>query len=247
MQHKNITKLFADIPSVFAGLAAEQPDNPAILAPGRLPLSFAGLYAQLNYVRDRLVEWGIGRGDCVAVLLPKGPEMAVALAVLPVSATVLALDPKLLAGDYERLFHRASTKAVILMKGAHHNARIAADRTGLCQIELVVDPDNQAGTFDLITDAIANKPPDGRVLSLETAYILSTSGTTAERKLIPYRHDHIIRYAQTMKDWLGLTSTDISLHLVPMYFGSGIKGSVTGPLLGNVPPPVEIGSAGIAC
>lgn len=103
MQHRQLADSLATIPTVFAGLATTLPDSPAILAPGQIPLNFAGLYKQLEYVRDLFAEWDINPGDPVAVMLPKGPEMAVALAVLPVSAVVHPLDPNLRLESYENL------------------------------------------------------------------------------------------------------------------------------------------------
>ena len=90
-----LTQISDDVSLVLAGYGESQPDHAAILAPGRVSLTYSGLLAQQDYVRNILAEWGVRRGDIVAVMLPKGPEMAVAMAVLPVSATVFALDGKL--------------------------------------------------------------------------------------------------------------------------------------------------------
>jgi len=62
---------------VFSDLAAKQPDVEALLALHRRPLSFGALPARLDAVRAALNSFGIGRGDLVAIVLPKGPEMAV--------------------------------------------------------------------------------------------------------------------------------------------------------------------------
>jgi acyl-CoA synthetase (AMP-forming)/AMP-acid ligase II len=220
-----------DGPSVLAGYAVSQPDNAAILSPGKTPLSFAALFAQQEYVREALEGWGIGRGDPVAVLLPKGPEMAVAIAVLPVSATAVPLDLNLSSEDYESMFRRCSAKALILPRGLQHNARVAADRSGLFLIELEADPDAPAGAFELAAVGVPDKRRDGEGLGPDIAYVLSTSGTTSQRKLIPYHHNHIVPYAETMKTWFRFESTDLSIHLVPMYFAHGIKASLMVPLL----------------
>ena len=151
--------LAVDIPTVFAGFAETQPDNPAILAPGRAPLSFAGLHAQQRYVRDTFREWGIERGDSVAVVLPKGPEMAVAIATLPVSATVVPMAADLSPDNYERLFQRCAARALILPQAAPHAARIAAERLGILQIDLIVRADDPAGAFTLAAPSPPRRLP----------------------------------------------------------------------------------------
>jgi non-ribosomal peptide synthetase component F len=60
------------------------PDAPAILAPGRAPLTYGRLSQHMDNVESMLRATGIGRRDQVAVVLSNGPEMAVA--VLTVAA-----------------------------------------------------------------------------------------------------------------------------------------------------------------
>ena len=233
-----------DTASVFAEHAASRPGAHAILAPGRAPLNFAGLHAQQLYVCEALAGCGINRGDPVAVLLPKGPEMAVACAVLPASATVVPLDPNLSTEEYETLFRRCSARALITPGNLDHGACLAADRAGIFQLELLANPDAPAGTFEL---HIATEPKEhvGRIqCDANAAYILTTSGTTAQRKLVPIQHRNIVAYAKAMENWLRFEPTDLSLHLSPMYFGHGIKSALMVPLLSGTsvlcPPAFEI-------
>lgn len=58
-------------------LIATHPDAaPAIGAPDRGWLDYAGLRAQTEATRAALHAAGVGRGDRVAIVLPNGPEMA---------------------------------------------------------------------------------------------------------------------------------------------------------------------------
>ena len=52
--------------------------SPAILAPSRAPLTYRSLLAQVERTVGSLNELGLGRNDRVAVVVPNGPEMAVA-------------------------------------------------------------------------------------------------------------------------------------------------------------------------
>ena len=173
-----------DVPSVLAGYGLSQPDNPAILAPGRTPLSYAALHDLQQYVKEKLCDWGVNRGDVVALILPKGPEMASALAVLTAGAAVFPLDPKLSADEYESLFKRSSVRSIIVPQGAAPAAREAADRLLLQEIDLIALPDAPAGVFELVMVNAFRRPGAFRNLGPQIAYILSTSGTTSQRKLI---------------------------------------------------------------
>ena len=62
--------------SVFLDLADRQPDVEAILAPGRQSLRFGDVPGRLQDTRDALALFGIGRGDRVVSVLPRGPETA---------------------------------------------------------------------------------------------------------------------------------------------------------------------------
>src|SRR5258706_4823774 len=54
------------------------PDAPAILAPGRVPLTYRRLYQHIDEMARTLRGLGIGRHDRIAVGLATGPEIAVA-------------------------------------------------------------------------------------------------------------------------------------------------------------------------
>lgn len=230
-----------DTPSVLAARAERHPDRPAVLAPGRPPLSYGALAAQQDHVRRFFAERGIGPGDAVALHLPQGPEMAVATAVLPAAATAVPMDPMLQRDDYERLFIRLGAKALLLPRGAEHTARGAAERMGLLQIGLVADPAAPCGVFELRAESEPAARPDQRRHPADTAFILMSSGTTAARKLIPNRHAHILDQVRAMDMMLDFRPDDVGLHLAPMHFASAVKSSLLAPLLSGTtiacPPP----------
>lgn len=230
-QPPGLTEISDDLSLVLAGYAVSQPDNAAILAPGRNTLTYGGLHAQQEYVRGTLTEWGITRGDIVAVMLPKGPEMAVAMTVLPVCAAAFPLAWNLSQDDYESLFRRTSAKALILPRDLPHAVRIAADRLGIMLIDLVNDPRAPAGAFTLTVSGGGGNTPCGSTVGPDIACILSTSGTTGRRKLIPYPHSNFIAYARAMTVVFRFVPADLSIHLVPMHFAHGVMSALFVPLL----------------
>src|SRR5262249_28440619 len=59
--------------------ARQRGSSPALLAPDRPPLGYDALLQQIERVGASLAAMGVGRGQRVALALPNGPEMAVAL------------------------------------------------------------------------------------------------------------------------------------------------------------------------
>ena len=115
------------------------------------------------------------------------------------------------------------------MSGQRHAAREAADRSGLFQIDLVADPDAPAGAFELVAVNAANRQNGARIV--EAACILSTSGTTSERKLLPITHSNLSSYANAMKAWYRFELSDLNLHVMPTHLGHGLTISLLVPLL----------------
>src|SRR5260370_37408824 len=70
---------FLCLPHLLERQARRIPDAPAILAPGRAPLTYGHLYQHIEEMERRLRAMGIGRHDRVAIVLPNGPELAVAI------------------------------------------------------------------------------------------------------------------------------------------------------------------------
>ena len=84
---------FLCLPHLLEHQARRIPDAPAILAPGRAPLSFGRLYRHIEEVEPSLRAMGIGRHDRIAIVLPNGPELAMAILAAAASATCAPINP----------------------------------------------------------------------------------------------------------------------------------------------------------
>ena len=102
------------------------PDAPAILAPGRAPLTYGRLYQHIDRMGRTLRAMGIGRRDRVAVVLPNGPEMAVAVLAVAGSAACAPMNPAYGAEELDRYFADLRPRALITQAGIDSPARRAA-------------------------------------------------------------------------------------------------------------------------
>src|SRR5690242_10227930 len=77
------------------------PDSVAITAPGRVALTYRRLWQQIEETVAVLNGAGIGRNDRVALLLPNGPEMAVAFVAVAAGATCAPLNPAYRSSEFD--------------------------------------------------------------------------------------------------------------------------------------------------
>ena len=104
---------FSSLPHLLEHQAERIPDAPAILAPGRAPLSYGRLYQHIDQMGRTLRAMGIGRRDRVAVVLPNGPELAVAILTVEACAVCAPLNPAYGAEELDRYFADLRPRALI--------------------------------------------------------------------------------------------------------------------------------------
>src|SRR5437588_4192342 len=139
----------SSLPRLFERHANLIPDAPAILAPGRAPLTYGRLYRHIESVGAVLRELGMRRRDRIAVVLPHGPEMAVATLSVAANATCAPVNPAYRAEELDRYFAALRPRAVIVQTGIGTPARHVAESRGIRLIEISAPPDSEAGLFTI--------------------------------------------------------------------------------------------------
>src|SRR5262249_23167884 len=117
-------------------LARGEADAPAIAAPERAPLTFAGLRRLTEQTLDGLNRFGIGRGDRVAIVLPNGPELAAAFVAIASGATTAPLNPAYRTDEFDFYLSDLGARALILLDGAESPSRAVAAARSIPVISL---------------------------------------------------------------------------------------------------------------
>jgi len=117
-------------------MAAHPGDAPAIGAPGRDWMDYDGLRAQAKTVATQLHDCGVGRGDRVAIVLPNGPEMAVAFVTIAQTATTAPLNPAYREDEFAFYLEDLKAKAIVVEAGYDGPALAAARRFDLTVLRL---------------------------------------------------------------------------------------------------------------
>jgi acyl-CoA synthetase (AMP-forming)/AMP-acid ligase II len=220
---------FSCLPDVLQHQAKRIPDAPAILAPERAPLTYGRLYQHIHEMGHTLRATGIGRRDRIAVVLPNGPELAVAILTVEASATCVPLNPAYGPEELDRYFAELQPRAVIIPAGPDSPARRAALSRGVRVLDLLTALDAPAGLFTLTGDR-GGTLSDEPVSPGDVALLLTTSGTTSRPKIVPLTHANICMSAYAHRAALALTEADRCLNVLPLIHGHGLNGTLVASL-----------------
>jgi len=173
--------------------ANRYPEAIAITAPGRSPLTYSRLLSVVGNVVKMLNSMGLGRNDRVAMVLPNGPEMAVAFIAVAAGATCAPLNPAYQTSEFEFYLSDLKAKAVIVQSGTDYPVMGVAQRQRIPIITLSPVLEAEAGVFTLTSQKRAEPECSGFAQSTDTALLLHTSGTTSRPKLVPLTQANNLR------------------------------------------------------
>src|SRR5262245_53736528 len=135
------------IPQLVGQQANARPEQIALVADGRDPLTYVALSAFIHSTAEFLHAKRIGRNDRVAVVLPNGPEMASAFLSISAVATCAPLNPAFREAEFEFYLGDLEAKAVAVKQGAESPVRLVAQRMGIRIVEIAPLLDQAAGLF----------------------------------------------------------------------------------------------------
>ncbi|MBD2186335.1 AMP-binding protein [Aerosakkonema funiforme] len=203
--------------------AQNNPDRIAIVAPKRASLTYGGLRDRIDQTATILSTLGINPNDRVAVVLPNGPEMAVAFLAIAATATCAPLNPAYREQEFDFYLSDLNPKALVIQPGVGEPARIVAKQRGIPIIELFPQLEAEAGSFSLISENLAN--PTAQIQNPEShhiALVLHTSGTTSRPKIVPLTHSNLCTSASNIRQTLNLSESDRCLNIMPLFHIHGL-------------------------
>ncbi|WP_311966800.1 AMP-binding protein [Bradyrhizobium australiense] len=198
------------------------PDRYAILASGRLPMTYGALWTQANDVIRGLRSIGVGRTDRVAVVLPDGPEAAVAMITVAAGAVCVPLNSGFTYDEYQHYFGELHLAALLTHADLDSASRRVAHILGIPIINISMRPNDGAGAFSIVGQAPQRAVDDELASSADDAFILLTSGSTSRPKTVPLTHASICLSAHNVCANLALGSRDRLLSVLPLFHGHGL-------------------------
>ena len=213
--------------------ALTQPDQMAFVSSSFDALSYRELQCFIDDVRKALRRVGFGREARIAVAMPSNPQAALAIVAVSCSGVSIPLNPRQTLGEVEGALASLRPDAILLMQGCEFVVRQAAEKQDLRIIEARISKEH-ALIFSIVehqaSGCVASDDPDEPDPNAP-AFILQTSGTAAEPKLIPFSHRNMLSAAARLKAWFNLTPQDRCLSVSPPFYSHGLKVTVFTPLL----------------
>ncbi len=204
----------------------DTPLAPALLAPGRPTLIYGELLSHLHRIGAALASAGVDNDDRVAIILPNGPEMAVASLATAAYATCAPLNPAYGEGELRFYLGDLRPKALILPESHIGPARTVAAGLGIRCLDAWWTDTRPAGSFELRgLDGAAPAAAPSRG-GEEVALVLHTSGTTSRPKIVPLTHRNICSSAANIASSLRLTPQDRCLNVMPLFHVHGLIGAL---------------------
>ncbi|GAB3214056.1 non-ribosomal peptide synthetase [Marinactinospora endophytica] len=196
---------FAPVPHRVAEVARRAPEAVAVRAGGR-ELTYAGLTERVERLSRALAARGAGPERVVAVAVPRGVDLVVALlAVQRCGAVYLPVDPEFPAA---RIEHALTNAGAVLAVATGETAEILPDDVALLLL------DDPAGLPDHDGSPLPAQPvgPDS------AAYVLYTSGSTGRPKGVVVPHGALAAFLADMGERFPLTSGDRWLAVTTVGF-----------------------------
>jgi acyl-CoA synthetase (AMP-forming)/AMP-acid ligase II len=219
--------------TVRALLGTGRDDAPAIGAPDRDFLDYAGLRAHVDRTIGRLNELGLARGDRVAIVLPNGPEMASAFVSLACGVTTAPLNPAYKRAEYDFYLGDLGAKALVVEEGSDSEAIDAARELGATVLRLRVPEGAPAGIFELHPEGDFTpgaETASGPAGPDDVALVLHTSGTTSRPKIVPLLQRNVCASAKNIRTTLRLEPGDRCLNVMPLFHIHGLMAPVLSSL-----------------
>lgn len=213
---------FSSLPDLLSTYARNAPDRYAILAAGRTPMTYGALFMQANDVVRGLRRIGVGRTDRVAVVLPDGPEAAVAMIAVAAAAVCVPLNPGFTYDEYQRYFGELHLAALLTRADLDSASRRVAHIQGIPIIDMSTRPNEGAGAFWIVDQSPQRVGDDEFASSADDAFILLTSGSTSRPKTVPLTHTNVCLSAHNVGANLALRSRDRLLSVLPLFHGHGL-------------------------
>jgi acyl-CoA synthetase (AMP-forming)/AMP-acid ligase II len=181
----------------------------AITGPGRKALTYADVRQQVASTVSRLNELGVGRNDPVAIILPNGPEMAIAFLAIAAGATTAPLNPGYREKELQFYMADLEVRLLVIEEGSDTPARSVAEKLGIPVAQLRGNSEAGSIDFDLVGDSVKEGPQLGGFAEAD---------------------DNICASAQHIVKSLALLPQDHCLNIMPLFHIHGLMAAVLSSL-----------------
>ncbi|MBL1422314.1 MAG: AMP-binding protein [Alphaproteobacteria bacterium] len=221
---------FARTGEILAVAAMSWPDNTALID-RNMSISYLELFLRAQSYAQSLSEIGLASGARVAVVTSKSIDtVAYIFGCFLHGAVVVPINPKLKRQQVEHILINSDTKILVLgndNKSFYTNISLP----GLAFALLA--PHSDPAYIEAEITAISTKECIENSADVqELAMLFYTSGSTGMPKAVMCRHSNLIAGAESVAAYLGNTTTERILAILPLSFDAGFSQLTTGFIAG---------------
>ncbi|MEI6617112.1 MAG: AMP-binding protein, partial [Cyanobium sp. ELA507] len=210
-------------------VAARHADAVALSGSGGRSWTYAQLLAGLERIAANLRGSGVQPGDRVVVVAPSGPEGALAVLAAACCCSAAPLPAGLAVPALAERIRRLAPRLLIVPDG-RDAAAAAATAAAACGVPIVMAPASASPSPQEIP-SLQDSGAWG--LAADTALALTTSGTTAEPRLVPLSHANLLAAADSIRAVLQLAPEDRCLDPMPLAHIHGLSLVIASLLSGS--------------
>jgi fatty-acyl-CoA synthase len=221
-----------DLSDLIARHAAFTPDKPALMFEGEV-LSYRAFFERIETTAKALkAEFGVSRGDRVAILSLNRPDYLVLLyACARLGAMLVPLNWRLAAAEQMFILSDAAPKLLVLEQAfAEILPALESALSDTRMIGLDFTPPTPGHAFDTLLAQAAGDSRNPHIYLFCPLLIVYTSGTTGRPKGAVLRQEALLWNGVMSQHMHGLTSEDHVLTVLPFFHVGGLNIQTTSAL-----------------
>lgn len=210
-----------NIADLLIDRASNNPDKEFLLSEidGRR-FTYAEFVAAIQRSAALLQSHGIQKGDTVSLLLPNSAEYVIAYFACWYLGAVAGPVNSLLKAK-EIAYVMTDSEAKVLLVNSDFLHTIEPIRSDLSTLNSIIVFDNEADATKNV-DA-SSDPRESSTNDDAEAIIIYTSGTTGKPKGCLLTHGNLLANARQISEWLGFTTTDRLLTIMPLFHMNAVS------------------------
>ncbi len=211
-----------NIGKVLTNNAKYRPDHLAFVYKDRR-LTYTELNKSVNKIANSLYDFGIGKGDKVAMLLPNCDELwELYWAIAKIGAVAVPLSPLLCGKGLSNQLNNADASLVITLEKTAPNLVEVFQDLNLKKQDIWLTDTLQHDTFELFhkhkSNASEEEPNEVDIQPDDLYNIIYSSGTTGEPKGIMHTHRIRAAYMSLFGNYYRMTPESVVLHTGSIIF-----------------------------
>ncbi len=226
-----------DLLAQFQARVAVAPDAPAVVQDD-MTLTYAELDARANQLAHALIARGVGPEQTVGILLPRTPDLIVALlGVLKAGAAFVILAPDYPQARMEYILEDSAAKVVISnqlsvfsnqSEGQRSEVRSQKSEAGnqILDIGRWTLDDITHYALRITSEEVTSQPatnPHVTIHPANAAYLIYTSGTTGQPKGVVVERGPLSHHIASIRQTFGITPEDRVLQFAALTFDQGLE------------------------